>query len=104
MIAIHKIQLNKLPMVAKVMLDNPEQFKLTMLWAFRSTIGKSFTKDPHNYTTHMPGAIEFLKTGMFNDGTDTAADSSVIAEEARRLAALRALEANALPRPQLVPA
>ena len=82
MAAMQKRELWKIGAILKAGIDNPNQVGLILLAIVRATIGKSFMKEPHEFSAHMTAAVEFLKNGVFNDGTDAVVGSSLIASEA----------------------
>jgi hypothetical protein len=83
MLAIHQKQFWKLPAVVKALAQNPLHGWLLLASALRALPGATFlSPNPHDYSTQMTAAVEYLRNGRFNDGRDArlrAGDTAVAA-------------------------
>ncbi len=73
MLAIHQLQVWKLPAVVAAVAQNPIHGWMLLMSAIRALPGaKLLLRNPHDYGKQMTGAVEFLRSGRFNDGRDAA--------------------------------
>lgn len=95
MTAIYTLKLWRLGTIGRAMIENPAHIPMLAATFLRSFApGGRLFKDPHDYTTHMPAAVEYLRFGTFNDGTDPASDNAALEIARRRARLARALEAQ----------
>lgn len=92
MLAIRQLQLWKLPGVVKALAQNPIHGWMLLMTAVRAIPGaKKLIIDPHDYSKQMTTAVEYLRHGHFNDGSDAVArHAAEAAAAARREASRRA--------------
>lgn len=79
MLAIRQLHVWELPSVVKAVAQNPIHGWMLLMTAVRAIPGaKLLLRDPHDYSKQMTGAVEFLRSGRFNDGRDARLRNYVI--------------------------